>query len=157
VEEALRIYLDACALNRLTDDQEQARIREEAHAVEQIFGLIFLGDIEWVASRTLELELKRNPDAGKRADALELLSHAASVGFPSALVLDRGRLLARAGYGAFDALHLAHGEDLHVDVLLTTDDRFLRQARRGLGTPTVRVANPLNWLEEVRGWLRQRP
>jgi predicted nucleic acid-binding protein len=153
----LRIYLDACALNRLSDDQSQSRIRAEAEAVEQIFGLILLGRVEWVASRVLEVELLQNPDLGKRADALELLSHAASVSLPSERVLDRGRLLARAGYGAFDALHLAQGEELRADVLLTTDDRFIRQAARGLGAPTVRVANPLDWFEEVREWLRMRP
>lgn len=32
----MRIYLDACCLNRLTDDQTQRRVRQEAEAVEQI-------------------------------------------------------------------------------------------------------------------------
>jgi len=31
-----KIYLDACCINRLTDDQTQRRIREEAGAIELI-------------------------------------------------------------------------------------------------------------------------
>ncbi len=31
-----RIYLDACALNRLTDDQSQSRIQAQAEAVEGV-------------------------------------------------------------------------------------------------------------------------
>jgi len=32
--------LDVCCLNRLTDDQSQVRIREEAEAVEQVLRLV---------------------------------------------------------------------------------------------------------------------
>jgi hypothetical protein len=32
----LRLYLDACCLNRLTDDQNQSRVRNEAETVERI-------------------------------------------------------------------------------------------------------------------------
>jgi hypothetical protein len=31
----MRIYLDACALNRLSDDQTQPRVRAEAEGVER--------------------------------------------------------------------------------------------------------------------------
>ena len=34
------------------------------------------------------------------------------------------------------------------DVLLTTDDRFVGRAGRGLGSPRVRVLNPVAWLRE---------
>jgi hypothetical protein len=61
-ESFLRVYLDACALNRLTDDQSQARIRTESEAVQQVLSLILMGKVEWKASRTLEVELIRNPD-----------------------------------------------------------------------------------------------
>jgi predicted nucleic acid-binding protein len=47
--------------------------------------------------------------------------------------------LEALGYGALDALHLASAEQALVDVLLTTDDRFIRQAERRLGKPTIRV------------------
>ena len=57
----MRLYLDACCLNRLTDDQSQARIREEAEAVEQILRLIREGGATWVSSTVLEVEIGRNP------------------------------------------------------------------------------------------------
>jgi hypothetical protein len=58
--------------------------------------------------------------------------------------------LEALGYGAFDALHLACAEQATVDVLLTTDDRFIKQVARRLGKPTIRVLNPVNWMQEMR-------
>jgi hypothetical protein len=52
-----------------------------------------------------------------------------------------------AGYGAFDALHLACAEAAQVDVPLTTDDGFLRKASRRDGSPRVLVRNPVCWSE----------
>jgi len=59
---------------------------------------------------------------------------------------ERAKVLHAAGYGAFDALHLAHAEADGVEALLTTDDRFIKRAQRGLGNPLVRVVNPVDWL-----------
>jgi hypothetical protein len=64
-------------------------------------------------------------------------------------VLERAQILQSAGYGAFDALHLSSAESGRADVLLTTDDKFVRRAARGDGDPRVPVRNPLSWLEEV--------
>jgi hypothetical protein len=33
----VKIYFDACSLSRLTDDQMEPRIREEAEAVERVY------------------------------------------------------------------------------------------------------------------------
>ena len=152
----LKIYFDACALNRLTDDQTQARIRAESEVVQQILSLILIGKMDWKASRTLEVELLQNPDLPKRTDSLDLLSYAGPFPKVSEQVLQRGRLLAREGYGVFDGLHLAHAEEMQVDALLTTDDRFVRQVARGLGNPMIRVVNPVEWLREVRLWLQPK-
>ncbi|MBB6147087.1 putative nucleic acid-binding protein [Silvibacterium bohemicum] len=142
-----KIYLDACALNRLTDDQSQLRIRNEAEAVQAIFHGIQQGQVFWVASVVLKSEIKRNPDRDKRQDALALLSFAQEILTVSPAIIERAETLEALGFGAFDALHLACAEDAHVDVLLTTDDRFLRQVARGLGKPRVAVANPIKWLK----------
>lgn len=64
-------------------------------------------------------------------------------------VLIRARQLEAAGYGGFDALHLACAEAAHADVLLTTDDNFVKRAARGKGKPLVPVRNPVSWLEET--------
>ena len=78
-----------------------------------------------------------------------MLRYAAEAYFPVLEVGDRAKFLNSLGYGEFDALHLAIAERANADLLLTTDDRFLRQAARGLGNPSVRVANPLDYTEKV--------
>lgn len=145
----LRIYLDACTLNRLTDDQGQLRIRREAQAVEEIFRLIASGRAIWVAGDAVELEIRRNPDVQRREDVLSLLPIAAERVLLTPGVRNRAIALEQAGYGAFDALHIASAEEAVADVLLTTDDRLVKQAVRRLGNPAVRVQNPLDWLEEA--------
>src|ERR1700694_5803636 len=50
--------------------------------------------------------------------------------------------------GAFDALHLSSAEFGDANVLLTTDDRFIKRAARGVGSPRVRVVNPVTWVRE---------
>jgi predicted nucleic acid-binding protein len=64
-------------------------------------------------------------------------------------ILIRARELHTAGYGAFDAMHLASAEAGRADVLLTTDDRFLKCAFRGDGLPLIPVRDPVSWLREV--------
>ena len=146
----MKIYLDACALNRLTDDQSQPRIRVEAEAVEAALQRVSRGEAEWKASIVLEAEIRRNPDEGGRKDALRLLSLAGELLKPHRGSIERAIALQALGYGAFDALHLVCAEQASVDVLLTTDDRFIKQAGRGLGKPTIEVLNPVKWLQETR-------
>jgi predicted nucleic acid-binding protein len=145
-----RIYLDACALNRLLDDQRQARIRREAEAVEEIFALVQSRRALWVAGAVLEAEITRTPDRQRREDLLALMRLADERPRLSLQAVARASVLEGLGYGAFDALHLAIAEELAVDVLLTTDDRFLKRAGRGSGKPFVLVMNPVNWLQGGR-------
>lgn len=146
----LIVYLDACALNRLTDDSSQMRVRLEAEAMELFFRHLMAGRVSWTASSILEAEIQSNPDAQRREDALGMLSYAAEFRLPNEEVATRARFLSTLGYGGMDALHLAIAEYAKVDLLLTTDDRFLRQTERGLGTPLIRVANPLDYVQEAK-------
>ena len=57
--------------------------------------------------------------------------------------------LERLGFRAYDALHLACAEEGGADVLLTTDDRFLRRAERHGNILRVQIENPILWLLEV--------
>ena len=68
----MRIYLDACCLNRLTDDQNQPRIREEAGAVERILKLVRDGIVQWISSDALADEIDRNPDPERKSGNLAL-------------------------------------------------------------------------------------
>jgi hypothetical protein len=147
-EVGLRVYLDSCALNRLTDPKGQPRIDKESGAVELIFRYIEDGRLSWLASSILEIELSKMPDAQRRADSLGLLRYAAEVRQPTPNTAPRADVLTGLGYAPFDALHLAMAEEGDVELFLTTDDRFLRKMQRGLGNPTVQAANPVDWLRE---------
>lgn len=144
----MRLYLDACCLNRLTDDQSQPRVRQEAEVVERILKLVREGRVRWVSSAVLEVEISRNPDADRRHDVEALLSFVDEEVVPGPKEAARASDLQRLGFGAFDALHVACAERGAVDVFLTTDDDLLRRSRRHPGALHVRVENPVSWWEE---------
>ncbi|MGO4884971.1 MAG: PIN domain-containing protein [Bryobacteraceae bacterium] len=106
----MRIYLDACCLSRLTDDQSHPRIREEAEAIDGILGLVCEGRADWVSSAVLAIEIGRNPDPDRRRDAAEVHSHAGASVTPDRQDAARAEFLQTLGFGAFDALHLACAE-----------------------------------------------
>lgn len=146
----MRIYLDACCLSRLTDDQKQPRVRAEAEAVENIMRMVREGLATWVGSTILNIEVSRNPDPDRRRDAEALLTFANEIFVPQRAEADRARHIERLGFSPFDALHLASAEQGGADVLLTTDDGLLHRARRSLGLLHIRVENPVSWYTEVR-------
>lgn len=145
----MKVYLDACCVNRLTDDQSQQRIRAEAESIEAILSNVRQGKIAWIVSPVLVEEIQRSPQIERRRENGALLALATHTIEVSNLVLIRARQLEAAGYGGFDALHLACAEAGRVDVLLTTDDKFVKRASRGEGKPLVPVRNPVSWLEET--------
>ena len=142
-----KIYLDACALNSLTDDQRQSRIRTGSSR--EGSSPRMEGRTRMTASIVFEAELRRNPNREATNDALRLISLAGELLRPHPACIERARTLEALGYWALDALHLASAEQAFVDVLLTTDDRFIRQAERRLGKPTIRVSNRVNWIREM--------
>ena len=144
----MRIYLDACCLNRLTDDQDQRRIAEEAEAVERILQLLRANTIEWLSSAALGAETSNNPDLERKQEVQVLLLLATNTIPLDGQIIQRAKELESLGYGAFDALHLSSAEAGIAEVLLTTDDRFIKRAARGVGSPRVRVLNPVEWLRE---------
>lgn len=146
----MRIYLDACCLSRLTDDQSQARVHAESDAIEHILRMVRTGLATWVGSTVLNIEVSRNPDPDRRHDAEELLSFANEVVVPQNSEADRAKRIEELGFSPFDALHLASAERGGADVFLTTDDDLLRRARRSLGLLHIRVENPVLWYEEVQ-------
>jgi predicted nucleic acid-binding protein len=144
----MRVYLDACCLSRLTDDQSQARIREEAEAVELVLAGIRRGIVQLLSSEALDDEVRRNPSLERRTEAQTTLSLAVtSIEIDEAIAL-RAQSLVGLGYGPFDALHLAAAESAGADVLLTTDDRLVKRTARKLGNPRIPVRNPLSWIKE---------
>jgi hypothetical protein len=144
----VRVYLDACCLSRLTDDQSQARIREEAEAIERLLARVRHGTLELVSSEALDDEIRRNPSMERRMEAETLLSMAETrIEIDDGIAL-RAKGLVGLGYGPFDALHIAAAEAADADALLTADDRLLRRTARKLGDPRIRVENPVSWIKE---------
>lgn len=132
-----RIYLDACALIRLFDDTCQARVRAESHAVEEFFTRVFQGTVGWMVSEVLEAEVLSNPYSDSRPEVLGLLAASTERIILADAAFQRAEVLEKLGYGAFDALHPACAEQAQVDALLTTDDRFIRRVKRGLGNSAI--------------------
>jgi predicted nucleic acid-binding protein len=145
----IRIYLDACCLNRPFDDQTQARIRLEAEAVLMILAQCETGAWEWIGSEALDWEIGKTPDPERLRRVRSLVAHAHHSVPIGASEVARAQEMEAWGIAAYDALHLACAESGEADVLLTTDDRLMRRSAARASELHVRVANPLTWLREV--------
>lgn len=64
----MKIYFDACCVNRLTDDQSHQRIRAEAESIEAILENVRQGTIAWVISPVLTEEIQRSPQIERRRE-----------------------------------------------------------------------------------------
>jgi predicted nucleic acid-binding protein len=146
-----RIYLDTCALNRITDDKTQLRVRDESIAVGRIIEAVGLGKVEWITSSTVQRELERSSDTIRRIDNLKLLSRASQIVKLSSPSVDRAHQLADRFTG-LDALDFAICEENRIDYLITTDDRFMRQGAR-LNLLRPKVINPIDWVQRRQPWL----
>ena len=62
----MKVYLDACCLNRPFDDQSQDRIRLESEAIIIILNLLYKGEWKWIGSEALEIEIENNPNIEKK-------------------------------------------------------------------------------------------
>ena len=135
-------------MSRLTDDQSQPRIRHEADAIESILLAVAKGSLDLISSEPLEDEVRRNPNTELRLETASLLLLASTTIQSTSAVAQRAKQLAALGYGSFDALHLASAEAAKADLLMTTDDHFLKLANRNIGNPLVKVENPLSWTKD---------
>ena len=59
------------------------------------------------------------------------------------------KLLEKNVLRAMDALHVACAEKAKAEILLTTDDNFLKKGKAHSGKLDVRIVNPIIWLQEV--------
>jgi predicted nucleic acid-binding protein len=120
----------------------------ETEAVETILFHAELGDWYWVGSEAMVYEIANLADFERRGRVLELLGGVREWIRTDAIERHRVEALMALGFKPLDAMHVASGESAEVEVVLTTDDRLLRTAQRRAGELSVRVANPLRWLEE---------
>ena len=146
-----QVYLDVCCLNRPFDDQRQDRIRLEAEAVLLILEHFEAGgEWQWISSAVVEEEVNNTPNSERRHRVRSMLRGAHVTILLTDTAVKRAQEIKALGFRTYDALHLACAEQAGVDVFLTTDDRVIRTATRYEEQLNVRVANPLDWLLEVR-------
>lgn len=143
-----RVYLDTCCLNRPFDDQGQDRIRLESEVVLDVLERVAAGEWAMIGSDALDAETAaiRDPERRRR---VQVLAGTASehVRFNRDR-MQRAQVLEGMGFRGYDSLHVACAEAAGVDILLTTDNAFVRRARRLQHDLRVRVANPVTWLKE---------
>lgn len=143
--EIVRVYFDSCCVNRPFDAQVQPRVRLETEA---ILSIIAMPDVIWISSDLVLHEVKRTPDVGRRRKTsvwLQSAHHTVQI-LPSDE--RHAERLEALGFGANDALHAALGSR-EADVVLTTDDGFIRRAARYPVEVGISVLNPVDWIRSL--------
>jgi hypothetical protein len=142
----MRIYFDACCLHPPFDDQSQERVRLESEAILLLMEACKAGIHQWVCSRAIVVEVRRNPDEERRSMVQNLLEYADERLAADKDITRVAREFARQGIGAMDALHLA---EARCDVFITTDDILRRRSRQLRPPLSCRVENPLSFMLET--------
>ena len=145
----LKIYLDACCLNRPFDDQSQPRVRLETEAISLILEKLHEREWIWIGSEILLYEISQNRDLERRQRVQLFASQAHQVIETNDQILRDAEKLEELGFDPYDAVHLASAENAKVDVFLTTDDKIVKIASRNKKLLPFLVENPVKWLEEV--------
>lgn len=144
----MRLYLDACSLQRPMDDRTQPRINIEAEAVLAILHLVEAGHLELLSSEVLEFEIARIPDVDRQTRANDMLKLATEVLELTDNVAAQARDFAKAGIRPMDALHLASASGAKADYFCTCDDKVLKKSKK-LKTLATEVVSPLQLIREV--------
>lgn len=145
----MRVYLDTCCINRVFDDQASERVRQETRAIQVLLDSVTAGDVTWVASDLIRLEVSRIRDANRRT-AVEFLLE--SVGEWYTVDLEGTAVpndFTNVSLGGADAIHLLVAMAANCDQFLTVDDRLVRRCQR-LPSLALKVLNPVEWLRETQ-------
>lgn len=144
-----KLYLDVCCLNRPFDDWEQERVRFEGEAVLAILKRVQAKEWQLISSEAIEAELERLANPEKLTSIWQLLGFATTTIMLDLQIDQRSQILENLGFGLYDSFHIACAEASQVDVLLTTDDRLLKRAKRYNDSIQVSLNNPVTWLMDV--------
>ena len=138
----MRIYLNTSALSRPFDDLSSTRVRLEAEAVVALMEGVESGALEWIGGDYLDFEVGQDPDRERVQRLSRLLGLVARRVEMSEALISRARELEKVGLRGLDALHVASAEAGGARLLITTDDRMIRNARRSPAPLLVRVVTP---------------
>ena len=143
----MKIYLDVCCLNRPFDNLTQDKVYLEAEAVLAIISHCEKGVWTLISSGIIDVELSKLRDAEKLEKIRAIYATAKERFSMSTEIEKRADFFRQHGIKAFDSLHLAIAEMQGADVILTTDDRFLKSASKL--ELKIKISNPVTWLMEV--------
>ncbi len=141
-----KIYLDVCCLNRPFDDWTQERIRLEGEAILSIMERIRARQWRLITSEPITVELEKMRNLDKLENILKLLEFAVITINIDEEVDVRSQQLENLGFGLYDSFHIACAEVAQADILLSTDDRLLKNSVRHQGLLKISVDNPVSWL-----------
>lgn len=144
----MRLYLDACTLQRPLDDRGQPRVNVEAEAVLTILALVESGDLELLSSEVLEFEIANSPDLHRQARVRDMLNLAIEVVKVTDEIEAQADTLVKSGIKPIDALHLATASGAKADFFCTCDDSLLKKGKT-LKTLATKVVSPLELIAEV--------
>ena len=143
----MKIYMDVCCLNRPFDDLSQDKVYLEAEAVLAIISRCENGEWTLISSEIIDVELSKLRDEDRLEKVQGIYATAVEHFSMSPQAKQRAEFLRQYGIKVFDSLHLALAETQGADVFLTTDDRFLRTAKKL--DLNIKVSNPVSWFMEV--------
>ena len=143
----MKIYLDACSLQRPLDNKSQMRVALEAEAILGVLALCEAGDLDLLSSEALVYETEHAPQLSRREYGREVLAKAKVFIQVNDSIEERARTFTAAGIKPLDALHLASAEEARADYFCTCDDRFLKKAR-SLPDLKLKVVAPVELAEE---------
>jgi len=144
----MRIYFDACSLQRPLDDRSQPRIHIEAEAVLTVLRLIEAGRLDLLSSEALEFEVDRIPNQYRKVQMTEMLKLATEVIQLNDEIEALADSFIQAGIKPLDALHLASASSANTAYFCTCDDRLLRKGKN-LKSLLTRIVSPLELVAEV--------
>jgi len=102
-----------------------------------------------VGSGVINYEISKTIDEERRA-RLQLLMQGVSTFVPVDQKSQfRALQIQTLGIKTYDALHIACAEIGKADVMLTTDDKLIKSAKRNIEKIHVEIENPLVWLQKV--------
>lgn len=142
------VYLDNCCYNRPFDDQTQERIHLESEAILTILKRGQMGIYRIVGSDVLEIEMERMQDEVKKQWVKDLYKVSEMRMLYSEEIKKRSQeIMEHSNIKTFDSIHIAMAESAHANVMLTTDDKLEKMAKRL--ELDVKVMNPLRFVWEV--------
>lgn len=136
----MKVYLETSALNRIFDDQSQARIYLEATSMQIIFLLVESGAVKLISSDALVFETDRNPYCDRQNFVRLVLQKASYFQSIDANVTTIAQHIeAHDKIKGVDALHLACAEVALADCFVTCDDRMIKRysGTVAIKTPTL--------------------